>query len=128
MCFFFICSIQNLRQNIKSTERKLDQIRQEARVTDAQNKACQKEIDCIHKEFAFLKDQLSNFKQSCHKMSQETKGLKEELSNKEHALQDYGNKFESLGEANTVGQETIAQLQARNAELENLCNEYEGIV
>ncbi|XP_032232001.2 centrosomal protein of 290 kDa [Nematostella vectensis] len=118
--------VMALRNSIKTTEKSLDLIRPEAKVTEHEYNNCQRDIDCMHREFAFLKDHLTNFKQSCQKQSDEIRRIKEDLKSKESLLQETKEELEALKEENSENKETILHLQGKCTDLETLFAEYES--
>lgn len=117
--------VQALRQTIKSTERTLDLMRPVAKISEMENKLCQKDLDSVHREFAFLKDQLGSFRHLCQKLSDEAKRLKEDVNTKGASLQETAEQIEGLKEENIDNKEKIIQLQSKCNGLEILTAEYE---
>ena len=117
---------QILRQNIRATERNLEVIRPEARITDPESKSCQREVDGIHKEFSSLREQLRSFKQQSHKLSEEVKKTKEDLAAKQSHLLETKERYEALKEENLEKRDSINQLQNKGTELDALFAEYEN--
>ena len=118
--------MQNLRQNIRATERNLDFFRSEAKVPDQESKSCQRDVEFINKEFALLSNQVSSFSTTSNKLCEEIKKLKEDLAQKETLLEETKEKYDNLNEENLENRESIIQLQSKCTELESLFGEYEN--
>ncbi|KAJ7373748.1 hypothetical protein OS493_011357 [Desmophyllum pertusum] len=118
--------MQNLRQSIRATERNLDFFRSEAKVPEHETKSCQRDVEFINKEFSLLRNQLSSFSATSHKLCEDIKKLKEDLAQKESLLEETKEQHNNLKEENLENRESIIQLQNKCTELEALFGEYEN--